>query len=318
MSSRPTCSTRSDAGFSRAGFNLDSSLLASFPSSLSFVTGAGPGGIVIGGGVPPRPARRRITSAGPNNAANVWNRRNLFTYTGRCADQQGNPPDQRRRLVSAAAGQRKHRFAPTRAGHLRQPDDFPARNREHVPGGAEPQRTGLEKPVRRLVFRRCHQAAAQSHASAPASGTNSPPAGTRNPGRAANYMTDANGRAGHQPAGGQFGLHAEQRQAAVQPARRPGLGPVRKREDCDSRGIRHLLFADRRSRFSAEFAASLQRLGLLLRRLVFDPAGHAGRPPPPSCGPGISNPAPPMPRRGAAQRENPDGSGMESHRRAAT
>ena len=40
-----------DAGFSRAGFNLDSAPLASFPASHSFVTGAGPGGIVIGGGV---------------------------------------------------------------------------------------------------------------------------------------------------------------------------------------------------------------------------------------------------------------------------
>ena len=40
-----------DAGFSRAGFNLDSSPLASFPASDSFVGGLGPGGIVIGGGV---------------------------------------------------------------------------------------------------------------------------------------------------------------------------------------------------------------------------------------------------------------------------
>lgn len=68
------------AGFSRAGFNLDSALLASFPASLNFVTGAGPGGIVVGGGVSTT-ANGTITSAGPNNAAGVWNRRNLFTYT---------------------------------------------------------------------------------------------------------------------------------------------------------------------------------------------------------------------------------------------
>jgi hypothetical protein len=68
------------AGFSRAGFNLDSSLLASFPASLDFVTGAGPGGIVVGGGVSTT-SSGTITSAGPNNAAGVWNRRNLFTYT---------------------------------------------------------------------------------------------------------------------------------------------------------------------------------------------------------------------------------------------
>ena len=67
-------------GFSRAGFNLDSSLLASFPASLDFLTGAGPGGIVVGGGVSTT-AQGTITSAGPNNAAGVSNRRNLFTYT---------------------------------------------------------------------------------------------------------------------------------------------------------------------------------------------------------------------------------------------
>jgi hypothetical protein len=66
-------------GFSRAGFNLDSSLLASFPASLDFLAGAGPGGIVVGGGVSTT-AQGTITSAGPNNAAGVFNRRNLFTY----------------------------------------------------------------------------------------------------------------------------------------------------------------------------------------------------------------------------------------------
>ena len=67
-------------GFSRAAFNLDSSLLASFPSDLSFVSGGGPGGIVIGGGVTTTGAAS-LTSAGPNNAAGVWNRRNLFTVS---------------------------------------------------------------------------------------------------------------------------------------------------------------------------------------------------------------------------------------------
>ena len=67
-------------GFSRAGFNLDSSLLSQFPSSLDFVKDAGPGGIVVNGGVTTT-GLSGITSAGPNNAAGVWNRRNLFTYT---------------------------------------------------------------------------------------------------------------------------------------------------------------------------------------------------------------------------------------------
>src|SRR5439155_23218838 len=37
------------AGFSRAGFALDSFAFATYPASLSFVTGGGPGGIVVGG-----------------------------------------------------------------------------------------------------------------------------------------------------------------------------------------------------------------------------------------------------------------------------
>jgi hypothetical protein len=68
------------AGFSRAAFNLDSSVLTSIPSDLSFVKGAGPGGIVIGGGVTTT-GNGTITSAGPNNAAGSWNRRNLYTAT---------------------------------------------------------------------------------------------------------------------------------------------------------------------------------------------------------------------------------------------
>ncbi len=68
------------AGFSRAGFGYDAVNFVSFPASTSFVTGLGPGGIVVGGGVTTT-AGGTITSAGPNNAANVWNRRNLFTYT---------------------------------------------------------------------------------------------------------------------------------------------------------------------------------------------------------------------------------------------
>ena len=68
------------AGFSRAAFNFDSVPLAQFPSSLDFVSGAGPGGITIGGGQTTT-GIAAITAAGPNNAAGVYNRRNLFTYT---------------------------------------------------------------------------------------------------------------------------------------------------------------------------------------------------------------------------------------------
>ena len=66
-------------GFSRAAFNLDSLPFTTFSPSLSFVTGAGPGGIVIGGGTTTT-GLAAITSAGPNNAAGVANGRNLFTF----------------------------------------------------------------------------------------------------------------------------------------------------------------------------------------------------------------------------------------------
>jgi Carboxypeptidase regulatory-like domain len=68
------------AGFSRAAWNFNSFTFNPFPSSTSFVTGFGPGGIVVGGGVSTS-AGGTITSAGPNNASNAWDRRNLFTYT---------------------------------------------------------------------------------------------------------------------------------------------------------------------------------------------------------------------------------------------
>ncbi len=68
------------AGFSRAGYGLDSTLLSSFPANLDFVQGLGPGGIVVSGGVTTT-GLSGITSAGPNNAAGAWNRRNLFSFT---------------------------------------------------------------------------------------------------------------------------------------------------------------------------------------------------------------------------------------------
>jgi hypothetical protein len=67
-------------GFSRAAFNFDAAPLTNFPADLAFVAGGGPGGIVIGGGTTTTGVSA-ITSAGPNNAANVWNRRNLFTIS---------------------------------------------------------------------------------------------------------------------------------------------------------------------------------------------------------------------------------------------
>jgi len=68
------------AGFSRAAFNYEPVSFAFFPPALSFVSGRGPGGIVIGGGLTTTGVAV-ITSAGPNNAARAWNCRNLVTYS---------------------------------------------------------------------------------------------------------------------------------------------------------------------------------------------------------------------------------------------
>ncbi len=69
------------AGFTRADFNFEPYQYQQFPPALSFVTGAPVGGIVIGGGVTTSSGSTTITSAGSNNAAESWNRRNLFTVT---------------------------------------------------------------------------------------------------------------------------------------------------------------------------------------------------------------------------------------------
>ena len=73
-------------GFSRASFALigvnppvGTTAGTISASAAPFVTGAGPGGIVVGGGATTT-AGGTITSAGPNNAAGVDNHRNLFTY----------------------------------------------------------------------------------------------------------------------------------------------------------------------------------------------------------------------------------------------
>jgi len=60
------------AGFSRAGFNYDYAASATFPSSLSFVSGAQPGVIAVNSG---------LTGGGGNLNDGVWDRRNLYTYT---------------------------------------------------------------------------------------------------------------------------------------------------------------------------------------------------------------------------------------------
>ena len=68
-------------GFSRAAFNFNASGVTPFPASADFVNGVGPGGITIGGSITTTAGSSTVTAAGPNNATNDYNRRNLFTYT---------------------------------------------------------------------------------------------------------------------------------------------------------------------------------------------------------------------------------------------
>jgi hypothetical protein len=68
------------AGFSRAAFDYDSFSLTTISPDLSFVAGEGPGGLVIGGGLTTT-GLAAITPAGPNNASNIKNHRNLFTWS---------------------------------------------------------------------------------------------------------------------------------------------------------------------------------------------------------------------------------------------
>ena len=84
----PSVLNTATVGFSRASFALASVPLTTFNSGLSFVTGLGPGGIVVGGGATTT-ANGSITSAGPNNAAGVDNHRNLFTYEDSLAVTHG-------------------------------------------------------------------------------------------------------------------------------------------------------------------------------------------------------------------------------------
>ena len=77
------------AGYSRASFANDSAPQASFAAGAGpFVSGDGPGGIVIGGGLTTT-ANGTITPAGPNNASRVWNHRNLFTFTNNLEISRG-------------------------------------------------------------------------------------------------------------------------------------------------------------------------------------------------------------------------------------
>jgi hypothetical protein len=75
----PTLLNTMTFGYSRAAFNFDPGQTVQFPANLSFVQGLPPGGITVSGSVTTT-GTGVIAAAGPNNASNSWNRRNLFTY----------------------------------------------------------------------------------------------------------------------------------------------------------------------------------------------------------------------------------------------
>ena len=156
-------------GFTRAAFNYAPGVATQFPASLSFVQGLPPGGITVSGSVTTT-GTGVIAAAGPNNASNSWNRRNLFTYSDDLQSTHG-----------------KHHFS---AGfwsqRLRDNEDSGSRqlgiatfasittmlqgNCHHIPGDPECKRTGLEKLVRSVV-----RAGRDSHSSAPYAATRNPP-----------------------------------------------------------------------------------------------------------------------------------------------
>src|SRR6185503_20387034 len=55
---------------------------------ISFVSGFGAGGITVGG-AQTTTGSGALTGAGPSNNANVWNRRNLFTFSDSISYNKG-------------------------------------------------------------------------------------------------------------------------------------------------------------------------------------------------------------------------------------
>ena len=208
-SSRPICSMPPAPAFRARRSIWIRRCSRHFPPACPSSTGAGPGGIVVSGGVTTT-GLSGITSAGPNNAAGVWNRRNLFTYADDVQIAKG--------IHQISAGvwfQRVQDNEDTASRQLgqatfHQPDHVSARDRQQLPGRPERQRVGMAKPLRRLVLRGCHQAAPQSHRP-----RRHPPRvhhrlerGVRT-GRQLHRRCER--RARNRSARGHFGLHAEQR-----------------------------------------------------------------------------------------------------------
>ncbi len=255
------------AGFSRAAFNFDPVVLGSIPSNLSFVSGAQPGGLVIGGGVTTT-GGGTITSAGPNNAANVWNRRNLFTYTDNVQITKG--------IHQISAGvwfQRVQDNEDTASRQLGQASfasltgflQGTVTSFQVVPNANELGWRSLFgawyfsdtikiRPNLTLEVGIRHEFT---------TGWN------EKSGRAANYITDSNGVLVTNPIVG--GSAFTQNNAKLLLSPRVGIAwdPFRTGKNGCPRRLWDLLHVDRRTELPAEFAATLQRFSDVLRTFVF-------------------------------------------------
>ena len=114
----------------------------------------------------PPPGVAAITAAGPNNAANVWNRRNLFTYTDGLQITKG-----RHQISAGVWFQRLQDNENTASRQLGQASftsltTFLQGTVEQLPGGAQARLNWAGEAVRRLVRRGRHPAAPQSDAAA--------------------------------------------------------------------------------------------------------------------------------------------------------
>ena len=192
--------------------------------------GDGPGGIVVNGGVTTT-GLSGITSAGPNNAAGVWNRRNLFTCTDDLADQPREATRSARASgFSACRTTKTPRRASLGQATFTSLTTFLQGTVSSFPGGSRSQRTGLEKSLRRVVPRGRHQAAPQSHPPGGHPRTNSPPVGTRHSEGPPTTSLMPPACCVTAPRVGNSVFTAEQRHASVQRPRRPGVGSLRATE----------------------------------------------------------------------------------------
>ena len=255
------------AGFSRGAFNFDPLVLGSIPSNLSFVSGAQPGGIVVGGGVTTT-GGGTITSAGPNQAANVWNRRNLFTFTDSVQITKGihqisagvwfqrvqDNEDTASRQLGQATFTSLTTFLQGNVSSFQVVPNANELSWRSLFGAWYFSDTMKIRPNLTLEAGIRHEFT---------TGWN------EESGRAANYITDSNGVLVTNPLVG--GSAFTQNNAKLLLSPRVGLAwdPFRNRQNGHSRRLRHLLHIDRRPQLFTEFAAALQWFANVLGTLGF-------------------------------------------------